>query len=109
MNWELSIALDDFGMGYSSLEYLNRLKCLPIDRIKINKSFIEELPGDDAMVRIVRAISDVLNIPMMAEGIKNAAPRDWLLRHGIHFGQGFLFARPLPREEFEAEFFCVAD
>lgn len=105
----LSIALDDFGMGYSSLEYLYRLKCLPIDLIKIDKSFIQELPEDDAMVRIVRAISDVLNLPMMAEGIESAAQRDWLLRHGIHSGQGFLFARPLPREEFEARFCCAAD
>lgn len=50
------------------------------------------------MVRIVRAISDVLNLPMMAEGIESAAQRDWLLPHGIHSEQGFLFARELPRE-----------
>jgi diguanylate cyclase (GGDEF)-like protein len=100
----LSIALDDFGMGYSSLNYLNRLKCLPIDLIKIDKSFIQGLPTDDAMVRIVSSISEVLALPVMAEGVENAEQRDWLLQHGIHSGQGFLFARPLPRSEFEAEF-----
>lgn len=99
-----SIALDDFGMGYSSLENLHRLKSLPIDLIKIDKSFIQGLPADDAMVRIVSSISEVLNLPMMAEGVENTEQRDWLLRHGIHCGQGFLFARPLPRDEFEAQF-----
>ncbi|GAA3910129.1 biofilm formation regulator HmsP [Gibbsiella dentisursi] len=100
----LSIALDDFGMGYSSLNYLNRLKCLPIDQIKIDKSFIHSLPGDDSMARIVSVISEVLNLPVMAEGVETAEQRDWLIRHGIYFGQGFLFARPLPREVFEARF-----
>ena len=100
----LSIALDDFGMGYSSPEYLNRLKSLPIDLIKIDRSFIQGLPADDAMVRIVSSISEVLALPVMAEGVENAEQRDWLLKHGIRSGQGFLFARPLPREAFEAEF-----
>lgn len=100
----LSIALDDFGMGYSSTEYLNRLKSLPIDLIKIDRSFIQGLPADDAMVRIVSSISEVLALPVMAEGVENAEQRDWLLKHGIRSGQGFLFARPLPREAFEAEF-----
>ena len=90
-------------MGYSSLEYLNRLKSLPIDLIKIDRSFIQGLPADDAMVRIVSSISEVLALPVMAEGVENAEQRDWLLKHGIRSGQGFLFARPL-REAFEAEF-----
>ncbi len=75
----MSTALDNFGMIYSSFGYLYRLKYLPIDLIKIDKSFIQELSEDDAMVRIVRAISDVLNLPMIAEGIESAAQRDWLL------------------------------
>jgi diguanylate cyclase (GGDEF)-like protein len=103
----LSIALDDFGMGYASLNYLNRLKCLPIDLIKIDKSFIGGLPEDDAMARIISAISQVLHLPVMAEGVETEAQRDWLLQHGIHRGQGFLFAKPLPREAFEAQFFPV--
>lgn len=100
----LSIVLDDFGMGYSSLNYLNHLKCLPIDLIKIDKSFIDGLPEDDAIVRIISSISEVLNLPMMVEGVETDAQRDWLLQHGIRNGQGFLFAEPLPREAFEAQF-----
>lgn len=82
---------------------------MPIDLIKIDKSFIQGLPNDDAMARIVSAISEVLNLPVMAEGVENAAQRDWLLEHGIRSGQGFLFARPLPREAFEAQFCRAAD
>ena len=104
----VSIALDDFGMGYASLNYLNRLKSLPIDLIKIDKSFIDGLPEDDAMVRIVSSISEVLHLPVMAEGVETTAQRDWLLQHGIRTGQGFLFAKPLPRKEFEAQFASVA-
>jgi EAL domain-containing protein (putative c-di-GMP-specific phosphodiesterase class I) len=100
----LSIVLDDFGMGYSSLNYLNHLKCLPIDLIKIDKSFIDGLPQDDAIVRIISSISGVLNLPIMAEGVETDAQRDWLLQHGIRYGQGFLFAEPLAREAFEARF-----
>ncbi|AHG20402.2 biofilm formation regulator HmsP [Chania multitudinisentens RB-25] len=100
----LAVVLDDFGMGYSSLNYLNHLKCLPIDLIKIDKSFIDGLPEDDALVRIVSAISEVLNLPVMAEGVETDAQRDWLLQQGIRNGQGFLFAKPLPREVFEAQF-----
>ena len=55
------------------------------------------------MVRIVSAISEVLALPVMAEGVENAEQRDCLLQHGIRSGQGFLFARPLPRAAFEAE------
>ncbi|CAM3493434.1 MULTISPECIES: biofilm formation regulator HmsP [Yersinia] len=100
----VSIAMDDFGMGYSSLHYLNRLKCLPIDMIKIDKSFVHTLPQDDAMARIIGSISNVLKLRVMAEGVENEAQRQWLLDHGVTSGQGFLFSRPVPREEFEASF-----
>ena len=103
----LSIALDDFGMGYASLDYLNRLKWLPIDLIKIDKSFISDLPEDDAMVKIIRSISEVLNLPMLAEGVETEEQRAWLLQHGIRNAQGFLFAKPLAQHEFEARFIPV--
>ncbi|KFK93680.1 MULTISPECIES: biofilm formation regulator HmsP [unclassified Serratia (in: enterobacteria)] len=103
----LSIVLDDFGMGHSNLNYLNHLKCLPIDLLKIDKSFIDGLPEDDAIVRIISTISDVLHLPVMAEGVETEAQRDWLVQQGIRNGQGFLFAKPLPREAFEAQF-CVS-
>ncbi|CNJ86634.1 sensory box/GGDEF family protein [Yersinia frederiksenii] len=100
----LSIALDDFGTGYSSLQYLNHLKGLPIDMIKLDKIFVKHLPEDDAMARIIGTISDVLQLRVMAEGVETDEQRQWLLEHGIHCGQGFLFSEPLPREEFETRY-----
>ncbi|OVZ91803.1 histidine kinase [Yersinia kristensenii] len=100
----LSIALDDFGTGYSSLQYLNHLKSLPINIIKLDKSFVKHLPEDDAMARIITTISEVLQLRVMAEGVETNEQRQWLLKHGIQCGQGFLFSEPLPCEEFETRF-----
>ncbi|MDA5536750.1 biofilm formation regulator HmsP [Yersinia mollaretii] len=100
----LSIALDDFGMGYSSLHYLNHLKGLPINMIKLDKSFVKHLPEDDAMARIVSAISEVLKLRVMAEGVETDEQRQWLLKHGIQCGQGYLFSEPLAREVFESRY-----
>ncbi|EMY3530473.1 biofilm formation regulator HmsP [Yersinia ruckeri] len=100
----VSVVLDDFGMGYASLHYLNCLKCLPIDMIKIDKSFVKSLPDDDVMASIIGSISTVLELRVMAEGIENQAQLKWLLDHGVTYGQGFLFSRPVAREEFEARF-----
>lgn len=100
----LSIALDDFGTGYSSLQYLNHLKSLPINIIKLDKSFVKYLPEDDAMARIISTISEVLKLRVMAEGVETDEQRQWLLKQGIRCGQGFLFSEPLSREEFEIRF-----
>lgn len=100
----LSIALDDFGMGYSSLQYLNHLKDLPISAIKLDKIFVKHLPEDDVMARIISTISEVLKLRVIAEGIETDEQRQWLLAHGIHYGQGFLFSKALPREEFETRY-----
>lgn len=100
----LSIALDDFGTGYSSLQYLNHLKSLPVNIIKLDKSFVKHLPEDDAMARIISTISDVLKLRVMAEGVETEEQRQWLLKHGIRCGQGFLFSEPLSREEFDTRF-----
>ncbi|CNI22010.1 EAL domain-containing protein [Yersinia pekkanenii] len=100
----LSIALDDFGTGYSSLQYLNHLKSLPINMIKLDKSFVKHLPEDAVMARIIATIAEVLNLRVMAEGVETDEQCQWLLKHGIHCGQGFLFSQPLPREEFEARY-----
>ncbi|OIV47925.1 biofilm formation regulator HmsP [Sodalis sp. TME1] len=99
------IALDDFGMGYSSLYCLDRLRHLPIDMVKIDRSFIATLPEDAIMLRVVSAIADVLDLPVIAEGVENAAQRDCLLAHHIHRGQGYLFAEPLTQQAFEQRFF----
>ncbi|WP_217450917.1 EAL domain-containing protein [Yersinia artesiana] len=100
----LSVALDDFGTGYSSLQYLNHLKSLPVNIIKLDKSFVKYLPKDDAMARIISTISDVLKLRVMAEGVETEEQRQWLLKHGIRYGQGFLFSEPLSREEFDTRF-----
>ncbi|XBS69675.1 biofilm formation regulator HmsP [Acerihabitans sp. KWT182] len=102
------IALDDFGMGYASLYYLDRLRNLPIDLLKIDRSFIEGLPEDPAMLRIVSAIARVLALPVIAEGVETEAQRQFLLEQKIAWGQGYLFAEPLPQNVFEQRFLHFA-
>lgn len=98
------IALDDFGMGYSSLYCLDRLRHLPIDMLKIDRGFIATLPEDSVMIRIVSTIADMLGLPVIAEGVENAAQRECLLVHHIHRGQGYLFAESLTQQAFEQRF-----
>jgi diguanylate cyclase (GGDEF)-like protein/PAS domain S-box-containing protein len=98
----LSFALDDFGTGYSSLSYLKRL---PLDQIKIDKSFVMELETDDNNAAICAAtigLAHNLGIAVVAEGVETEAQRYFL--SGVHrcdFLQGYLFSRPLPLLEFE--------
>jgi len=88
------VALDDFGTGYSSLGYLNRL---PVDRIKIDKSFLDPLSRDEdapvaaALLALVRN----LGLASVAEGVETERQRRWLRARGCRMGQGWLFARPL--------------
>lgn len=97
----VSFSMDDFGRGYSSLAYLKRL---PLDTVKIDRAFIDGLPGDSsdaAIVRAILAMSRSLGLHVIAEGVELGPQRDFLERHGCTTFQGFLFARPLPVEEFE--------
>lgn len=90
------IALDDFGTGYSSLSYLHRF---PIDRIKIDKSFVQRLPGDENSVSIVRAIAQLgrsLDIEVTAEGIESDEQLCTAIQAGCNQVQGFLISHPLP-------------
>lgn len=90
------VTIDDFGMGYSSLSYLHDL---PVDGIKIDRSFVARLhddPGADAVVSAVQAICGRLNLAVLAEGIETPRQRDALLARGIRRMQGYLFARPAP-------------
>ncbi len=103
----VSIELDDFGLGYSGLDYLNRLRSLPIDVIKIDRSFVSVLPEDDVMVNIVASIGKAMNIQLIAEGVETDAQRRWLLDNDILFGQGYFFSAPLSQAEFERQF-CEA-
>jgi len=100
----VSIELDDFGLGYSGLDYLNRLRSLPIDVIKIDRSFVSVLPDDPVMVSIVASIGKAMNIQLIAEGVETQEQRRWLLENDILLGQGYLFSPPLPQDEFELKF-----
>ena len=94
------ISVDDFGTGYSSMSYL---KQLPIDTIKIDKSFIREIPDDVSDKEITKAIialSESLGYKVVAEGIEHEAQERFLLDHGCRYGQGYLFSRPLPFDDF---------
>ncbi|MEV8521878.1 EAL domain-containing protein [Dyella marensis] len=92
---DVGIALDDFGTGYSSLSYLHQY---PISTLKVDRSFITELPREGghslAVVRAIQVLADSLQMQVIAEGIEQENQRDALLRVGCRYGQGFLFATP---------------
>jgi diguanylate cyclase len=95
----IQIALDDFGTGYSTLAYL---KSFAVDVIKIDRSFLEECHADfrdEALVRAILALGDGMQIEVVAEGVETNSQRDLLHRSGCRYGQGFLFAHPLPAAE----------
>jgi diguanylate cyclase (GGDEF)-like protein len=89
------IAIDDFGTGFSSLSYLRRL---PVDVLKLDKSFIDTIASSaeqHAVVDMIVQLAAILQLQVVAEGIETPAERDLLLAMGCHFGQGYLFSRPL--------------
>lgn len=94
----VSIALDDFGTGYSSLSYLARL---PIDKLKIDQSFVRPLPEPhyEALVETIVLMSRRLGKTIVAEGVETVEQRDYLARLGCDIGQGYLFGRPARPEE----------
>jgi diguanylate cyclase (GGDEF)-like protein/PAS domain S-box-containing protein len=98
----LRIAVDDFGTGYSSLAHL---KSLPIDKLKIDRSFVQDLPNDPESVAITRAIiqmSSGLGITVLAEGVETEAQRHFLAAHGCDEVQGLWVSAPLGPAAFEA-------
>ncbi len=98
----VQISLDDFGTGFASLNYLRRF---PIDRIKLDGSFVRELPRDSdhcAIARAVIAMAHALRLRIVAEGVETAEQLAFLRDEGCDEAQGYLFSRPLPSAEFRA-------
>ncbi|NLD49536.1 MAG: EAL domain-containing protein, partial [Clostridiaceae bacterium] len=94
----VKIALDDFGQGYSSLSYL---KQLPINTLKIDKSFIDSIDSEncnDSITGTIVMIGLKLGLTVIAEGVENQEQLEYLKKHKCHKVQGFLFSKPLPEE-----------
>jgi diguanylate cyclase (GGDEF)-like protein/PAS domain S-box-containing protein len=95
----IRIAIDDFGTGYSSLSYLRQM---PVDVLKIDKSFIDDILDSDEQLALVEAIVSLartLKLAVIAEGIENPAHRRALMQMNCPYGQGYLFSRPIPADD----------
>jgi diguanylate cyclase (GGDEF)-like protein len=102
------IALDDFGTGYSSLAYLTRF---PPDRIKIDRSFVQNVDrseSDAAIVNAIMSLAQSLHLVVTAEGVERQSQLEWLRDRGCHEAQGYLLARPLSATDLEIQFLRAA-
>ncbi len=95
------LAIDDFGIGYSSLSYLSRF---PLDKLKIDREFILDIPGNsdqESLVQAIMTMSHALHLKVTVEGVENPKQLDWLNNQGADLIQGFYFSRPLPDQDFQ--------
>ena len=98
----VGFSLDDFGTGFSSLSYLKRL---PLDQLKIDQGFVRDIltdANDAAIAKMVIALAESMGLSVIAEGVEIEAQRDFLARIGCYSYQGYLIARPMPLDQFEA-------
>jgi len=96
----LSLSMDDFGTGFSSLSYL---KEFPLDVLKIDQSFVRHLESDgssQAIVKAILALANGLGMETVAEGVETEAQFEFLKQHQCGKFQGYLFSRPIPAEDF---------
>jgi len=97
----VQFSMDDFGRGYSSLQYLRQL---PLDQLKIDQSFVRDLEHDEqdrSIVKTIIAMGHGLGLNVIAEGVENTKQQDMLMEYGCSNYQGYLFAKPLPVDEVE--------
>ncbi|MDA8347598.1 MAG: EAL domain-containing protein, partial [Pseudomonadota bacterium] len=102
----VSFAIDDFGIGYSSLSYLRQL---PISILKIDRSFVTGMshPGGETLVHTIVQMARSLALEVIAEGVETQAQWDTLARHGCDQYQGYLFGRPVPIEAFDRDMSAI--
>jgi EAL domain-containing protein (putative c-di-GMP-specific phosphodiesterase class I) len=97
----VNLSIDDFGTGYSSLNYLRHF---PFDKIKIDKSFVDEIShhlNGEVLARTIIELGKSLGFQVIAEGVENEHQVSFLKENNCHFGQGYLFSKPLPTKELE--------
>jgi len=101
---QIQISIDDFGTGYSSLGYLHQFS---VDNLKIDRSFVNQIQAENRSYQVVNtiiALSDRLELAVIAEGIETTEQMQWLQQLGCEFGQGYLFSKPLAAPEIERLF-----